>query len=142
MMMKHIPHINLEKIRKAFVVFIAMWIIMASCSIQASIVRLANHQEQTTEQSSKLNKQKNINPVTVTSKTCDKNLSLDDNTYVVQKAGFDLSNPYVAILLTAILIVYFGYVALRNSNTHPKYENTKDLQGSTPLFIQYQNFRI
>lgn len=140
--MKHIPHINLEKIRKAFVVFIAMWIIMASCSIQASIVRLANHQEQTTEQSSKLNKQKNINPVTVTSKTCDKNLSLDDNTYVVQKAGFDLSNPYVAILLTAILIVYFGYVALRNSNTHPKYENTKDLQGSTPLFIQYQNFRI
>ncbi|MDR0228106.1 MAG: hypothetical protein LBI72_03475 [Flavobacteriaceae bacterium] len=140
-MIKMTIHTILNKIQQAFIVVCAVWIVFASCSIQTTINHILDEKENV-EQLSINSSSKSERQTTVTTKMCQKYMSLDDTDFVVQKAGFDLNNPWVILLLPTVLFLWTAYRKTHKLNKHPLYKSTSDIPKGIPLFIQFENFRI
>ncbi|MGG5506177.1 MULTISPECIES: hypothetical protein [unclassified Myroides] len=128
-----------QKSYKALALLGALWLIFSTCSMQTSLAHLLQNDSVALEQSSKTNKAKK--QTTVTERSCHQNLIQDDST-VLQQADWDLSNPFVALLVSTFLLFVFGFRLSTDSTGHPLYQNTSQLQGKLPLFIEFQNLRI
>jgi len=133
-------HIAQQKMQKAIALFCGIWLIFSTCSMQTSLHHLLNDTPISIEQTTKTNKSKK--QVTVTERSCHINLATDDNSNILQKAGWDISNPFVAILTFAFLVFFTGYRFKSDANNHPVYKDTSQLKGKLPLFIEFQNLRI
>lgn len=133
-------HTILKKAQQGILVFCALWIVFASCSIQTTINHILDEKENTEHHP--VDSSKSERQTTVTAKMCQKYMSLDDSDFVIQKAGFEFNNPWVALLLPTILFLWTAYRIIRKSTNHPLYKSTNAHQRTIPLFIQYENFRI
>lgn len=128
-----------QKTYKVLALFCAVWLIFSTCSMQTSLAHLLQNDSVAIEQTSKTNKTKK--QTTVTERSCHQNVIQDDTT-VLQQAGWDLSNPFVALLVSTFLLFAFGFRLSTDSTGHPLYQYTSQLQGKLPLFIELQNLRI
>lgn len=133
-------HSTLQKTYKALALFCAVWLIFSTCSMQTTLTHLLHNDPVSLEQTTKTNKAKKH--TTVTERSCQQNVVQDDNTSLLQQAGWDISNPFVAIFVTTFLLFFFGFRLIEDENNHPLYKNTSQLQGKLPLFIEFQNLRI
>lgn len=127
--------------QKFFALFSLLWVILSSCTVQATISALSANDIATTEQNTKPNKPKQTNKVVVAAQDC-QNQFTADNDVVIQKAGVDISNPYVALLISTFVFFFFGFAFLKDLSVHPLYNSNTLRRGNLPLFIQHQNFRI
>lgn len=118
----------------------AVWLIFSTCSMQTSINHLFGDTTTPFEQTTKTNKSKK--QTTVTERTCGQHLSIDDQSQLLQKAGWDITNPFIALVVSTFLIFLFGIRIKGESNANPAYQDTSQLQGKLPLFIEFQNLRI
>ncbi|QQU04065.1 Uncharacterised protein [Myroides odoratus] len=130
----------LKKMQKAFALACAVWLIFSTCSMQTSLNHLLGDTTTPIEQTTKTNKSKKY--TTVTERSCGQSLSIDDHSQVLQKAGWDLTNPFIALVVSTFLIFFFGIRIKGESNKNPAYQDTSQLQGKLPLFIEFQNLRI
>ncbi|WP_353118336.1 hypothetical protein [Myroides odoratus] len=126
--------------QKAFALMCAVWLIFSTCSMQTSINHLFGDTTTPIEQTTKTNKSKK--QTTVTERTCGQHLSIDDQSQLLQKAGWDITNPFIALVVSTFLIFLFGIRIKGESNANPAYQDTSQLQGKLPLFIEFQNLRI
>ncbi|WP_286443055.1 MULTISPECIES: hypothetical protein [unclassified Myroides] len=108
--------------------------------MQTSLNHLFNDSTTALEQTTK--NTKNKKHTTVTERSCSQNFMTDDQSQLVQKAGWDISNPFIALVVSTFLIFFFGFRIQNESNTHPVYQDTSQLLGKLPLFIEFQNLRI
>ena len=132
-------HILKQNTHKVMALFCAVWLIFSTCSMQTSFAHLLQNDSIAIEQTSKTNKAKK--QTTVTERSCHQNV-IQDDTPVLQKAGWDLANPFVALVVSTFLFFAFGFRLTADSIGHPLYRNTSQLQGKLPLFIELQNLRI
>lgn len=129
-----------QKMHKVLTLLCAVWLIFSTCSMQTSLSHLIHDAPIATEQTTKTNKSKK--QTTVTERTCHQNLISDDDTTVLHKAGWDIPNPFVALLVSTFFVFFFGFRLQGDANPHPLYRDTSQLQGKLPLFIEFQNLRI
>ena len=108
--------------------------------MQTSLNHLFNDSTTALEQTTK--NTKNKKHTTVTERSCSQNFMTDDQSQLIQKAGWDISNPFIALVVSTFLIFFFGFRIRSESNTHPIYQDTSQLLGKLPLFIEFQNLRI
>lgn len=139
MKIKAIP-IIWQKMHKVLTLFCAVWLIFSTCSMQTSLNHLLHDAPIAIEQTTKTNKSKK--QTTVTERTCHQNLISDDHTTVLHTAGWDISNPFVALFVSTFFVFFFGFRLQGDSDSHPLYRDTSQLQGKLPLFIEFQNLRI
>lgn len=133
-------HIVQQNIYKALALFCAVWLIFSTCSMQTSLTHLLQDDAIALEQPIKTNKTKKH--TTLIERSCHQNSMQDDQTITLQKAGWDFSNPFVALLVSTFLIFFLGVRLTGDSSSHPLYQDTSQLQGKLPLFIAFQNLRI
>ncbi|WP_233266091.1 hypothetical protein [Myroides fluvii] len=133
-------HIIQQKTRKVLTLFCAIWLIFSTCSMQTSLSHLFNDSATAIEQTTKTNKSKKH--TTVTERSCSQNFLTDDQSQLLQKAGWDLSNPFIALVVSTFFIFFFGFRIKGESDRHPLYQDTSQLLGKLPLFIALQNLRI
>ncbi|MGG5577048.1 hypothetical protein ACPDHL_06845 [Myroides sp. C15-4] len=133
-------HITRQKTYKALALFCAVWLIFSTCSMQTSLAHLLHNDTVAIEQTTKSNKAKK--QTTVTERSCQQNVVQDDNTTLLQQAGWDLTNPFIALFVSTFLFFFFGFRITGDRNHHPLYKDTSQLQGKLPLFIEFQNLRI
>lgn len=133
-------HIIQKKMYKALALFCAVWLIFSTCSMQTSLSHLLNQDAVALEQPTKTNKSKK--QTTVTERSCHQTSTQDDNTTILQQAGWDFTSPFVALLVSTFLVFFLGVRFLSDHVDHPLYQDTSQLQGKLPLFIEFQNLRI
>ena len=127
--------------QRFFALFSLLWVILSSCTVQATISALSTNDLTSIEQSTKPNKPKHSNKVVFSPENCQNQFTADSDV-VIQKAGIDISNPYVALLISTFVFFFFGFAFLKDFTVHPLYSSKTLLRGNLPLFIQHQNFRI
>jgi len=108
--------------------------------MQTSLSHLLQDDAIALEQPTKTNKSKK--QTTVTERSCQQNSIHNDQDTVLQKAGWDFSSPFVALLVSTFLVFFLGVRFTEDSTDHPLYHDTSQLQGKLPLFIAFQNLRI
>lgn len=133
-------HIVQQNIYKTLALFCAVWLIFSTCSMQTSLAHLIQDNAVALEQPTKTNKSKK--QTTVTERNCHQNSIQDNQDTVLQKAGWDFSSPFVALLVSTFLVFFLGIRLTGNHTNHPLYQDTSQLQGKLPLFIAFQNLRI
>ncbi|MDM1408022.1 hypothetical protein [Myroides sp. DF42-4-2] len=133
-------HSTLQKTYKALALFCAVWLIFSTCSMQTSLAHLLHDDAVSIEQRIKTNKAKKH--TTVTERNCQQNVIQDDNASLIQQAGWDIANPFVALFVSTLLFLFFGFRITGDTNNHPLYKDTSQFQGKLPLFIEFQNLRI
>ena len=140
-MKKTNPHSISDKMRKVFVLFCTMWIVLSSCSLQASITHLITSEGSQHEQIIKLNKAKTAIQTNVDTQDCQYDASANEQ-LLLKANHWDLSNPYVALLVSVFSIFFLGYRLQLDNLTHPLYQNSSKLHSRLPIFIQHRNFRL
>ncbi|WP_410881128.1 hypothetical protein [Myroides sp. DW712] len=133
-------HIAQQNIYKTLALFCAVWLIFSTCSMQTSLSHLLQQDSLALELPTKPNKTKK--QTTVVERSCQQNSIQDDNTTILQQAGWDFSSPFVALLVSTFLVFFLGVRLTGDTTNHPLYPDSSQLQGKLPLFIAFQNLRI
>ncbi len=135
-------NIKPTNIGKVVTLLLSLWLILSTCSMQNSLHHFVNSKYQSTEQSTSTTNTKKKQTTTVTAKQCVKIATSDNDTIAAQKTMLDLSNPYVALLISTVVFLFLGISINVHLEEHPFYSNTSQLKGKYPLFIEFQNLRI
>lgn len=123
-------------LRHVFVFATMLLMLLASCSVKASIKTLAGIPTQTGQNIPKGNQSFSVN-------TIDKCAEFETSDHlIVQKVSFKANDLLPVVLFTAALFFLFSFRTVSQAHIHPLYSGSTKIRSSIPLFLEYRKLLL